>query len=96
MIFSPEAASDLAGLYDFLTESAGPERARVWLGRFEAHCLSFEIAAERGARRDDIRPGLRISSFERRITLAFTVTPTQVLFLRFFYAGANWEPTLSD
>ena len=91
VIYSPEAANDLERLYDYIVGSAGVARADAWLMRIESHCQSFDMAAERGTLRNDIRPGLRVSSFGRRMTLAFTVAPTQVNFLRLFYAGADWE-----
>jgi toxin ParE1/3/4 len=91
VIFSPEAANDLERLYDYIAGSAGVARADAWLLRIEIHCQSFDMAAERGTVRNDIQPGLRVSSFGRRMTLAFTVTPTQVTFLRLFYAGTDWE-----
>ena len=48
-------------------------------------------AFERGHRRDDVRPGLRIIGFERRVTVAFTVSETHVVILRRFYSGWDWE-----
>ena len=45
-------------------------------------------------RRDDIRPGLRIIGFERRVTMAFMVEAERVVVLRLFYRGANWENPL--
>ena len=48
-------------------------------------------SAERGTRRDDIRPGLRVVGFERTLTLAFSVDDSSVTFLRIFQAGRNWQ-----
>ena len=53
-------------------------------------------ASERGHKRDDIRPGLRIAGFQRRVTIAFTVTETRVTILRLFYGGRNWEPLIEE
>jgi toxin ParE1/3/4 len=41
--------------------------------------------------RDDIRPGLRIVGFERRVTIAFSVDDGRVTILRVFYGGRDWE-----
>lgn len=95
VIFSPEASDDLLALYDWIAEAAGPEMALSYIDRVEAYCRGFAAAAERGHRRDDIRDGLRIVGFERRIAVAFTVDIDQVTILRLFYAGRNWERTLS-
>jgi toxin ParE1/3/4 len=51
----------------------------------------FDVASERGHWRDDIRSGLRIVRFERRVTVAFTVDNDRVRFLRIFYGGWDWE-----
>ena len=91
VIFSPESKDDLIALYDWIADAANPDVALSYIERIEAHCLNFDLAAERGHRRDDIRPGLRISGFENRITIAFFINDDSVTFLRFFYGGRNWE-----
>jgi toxin ParE1/3/4 len=89
--FSPEARDDLFALYDWIAAAAHPDTALSYLERIEGYCRSFDVASERGTRRDDIRPGLRIVGFERRVTIAFTVEETRVVILRVFYGGRNWE-----
>ena len=44
---------------------------------------------ERGMRRDDLFPGLRVVGFERRVTLAFHVGADTVTFLRILYGGRD-------
>jgi plasmid stabilization system protein ParE len=61
--------------------------------RLEAYCVGFEIAGERGQRRDDIRPGLRVVGFERHIAIAFTVSDIKATILRLYYGGQNWMPS---
>jgi toxin ParE1/3/4 len=91
VLFAPEASEDLASLYTFIADASGADRALSFISRLEAFCLGFEIAAERGTVRNDLRDGLRITSFQRRVTLAFTADAEKVIFLRLFYAGADWE-----
>ena len=55
-----------------------------------AYCNGFEFAGERGQRRDDLRPGLRVVGFERRIAIAFVVSDSEVTILRLYYGGQNW------
>ena len=62
-----------------------------YIERLEAWCLGFDLASERGHARNDIRPGLRIVGFERRVIVAFTVDEDRVVFLRVFYGGQDWE-----
>jgi toxin ParE1/3/4 len=91
--FSPEARDDLLALYDWIAAAAHPDTALSYVERIEACCRGFGVASERGHRRDDIRPGLRIVGFERRVTIAFTAEETRVVILRIFYGGRNWEGT---
>lgn len=93
--FSPEARDDLLRLYDWIAVAAGPRIAIDYLGRLETYCLAFEAASKRGRRRDDLRPGLRIIGFERRVTIAFTVEESEVTILRLFYGGQEWETALA-
>ena len=65
--------------------------ASAYVERLADYCFSFELFAERGRRRDDIRPGVRIVGFERRISIAFTVMPEQVIILRLLYGGRQIE-----
>ena len=88
---SPEAKDDLLALYDWIAAAAQPNTALGYIERIEAFCHGMRIASERGTKRDDIRPNLRIVTFERRVTIAFTVNETTVVILRLFYAGRNWE-----
>jgi toxin ParE1/3/4 len=91
VVFSPEARDDLDQLYEWIVGAAGHRIAIAYVERLERFCLGFELSAERGHRRDDLRPGLRIAGFERRMTIAFTVDEAQVTILRLFSKGRNWE-----
>ena len=60
VVFTPEARHDLFELYDWVAARAGSQIALTYIERIEAYCLGFDIVSERGHRRDDICPGLRI------------------------------------
>ena len=62
--------------------------------RVEAFCLRLSLGSERGQLRSEVRPGLRITGFERRLTIAFTVDEETVTVLRVFTTGRNWETSL--
>ena len=96
VVFSPEARDDLLNLYDWIATRAGPAVAISYIERIEAFCLGFDLASERGQLRGDIRPGLRIVGFERRITIAFSMNKEQVTILRLYYGGQNWEELLHE
>lgn len=42
--------------------------------------------------RNDLRPGVRIVTFERRVVIAYTILPSgDVEIGRFFYGGRDYE-----
>ena len=91
VVFSPEAQDDLRQLTLYVAERSGAARAIAYLDRIEAWCFDLCDFPERGTRRDDLWPGLRTMSFERRITIAFTVTSSGVTILRVLYGGRDLE-----
>ena len=91
VVLAPEARDDLLRLYERIATAADPSIALAYIERIEAYCLGFDVASERGHPRDDIRAGLRIVGFERRVTIAFAVDQSRVTILRLFYGGQNWE-----
>jgi toxin ParE1/3/4 len=96
VVLSPEAERDLIALYDYIAEEASPRIAAGYLDRVEEYVRGFEFTSERGALREDVRPGLRTVGFERRITIAFTVSEDDVTILRLFYGGQDWRGALLD
>ncbi|MBS0538756.1 MAG: type II toxin-antitoxin system RelE/ParE family toxin [Proteobacteria bacterium] len=91
VILSPETEDDLARLGDWIAARGGAAVADAHIARIAEYCLGFEVFAERGRLREDIRPGLRIVGFERRIAVAFVIEPEQVKILRLLYGGRQFD-----
>ena len=89
--FRPRAEADLLALYEYIAEEAGTAIAGAYLERIELACLNLATFPERGTQPDDIRPGLRTIGFERRATITFQVLENEVVILRIFYGGRDWE-----
>lgn len=92
--FRPTAESDLLRLYEYGADEASDERAAGFIDGIEEFCLSLQTSLLRGTRRDDIRAGLRIVGFERRVTIVFQVRRTEVVIVRILYAGQDYERAL--
>lgn len=92
--FRPAAEADLFRLYEYIVEEAGRQVAGEYIERIEEACLSLGLSPERGTRRDDIRPGLRTMGFERRATIVFQVRKADVVIVRIFYGGQDFEGKL--
>ncbi|WP_159591566.1 type II toxin-antitoxin system RelE/ParE family toxin [Chelativorans xinjiangense] len=91
VVFAPEARDDLLSIYDWIADAVSPATALAYVERVEAWCRGFDLAAERGRLREEVRLGLRVVGFERRLTVAFTVSEDRVTILRLFYGGRDWE-----
>lgn len=89
VVFAPEAQLDLLDLYDMVAEDGGGERALAYVERVQAVCLRLAVFPERGTRRDDVRPGLRVIGFERRVAIAFHVGAGRVTIDRVLYGGRD-------
>jgi toxin ParE1/3/4 len=91
VVFSPEAETDLTNLFDFIATRSNDQTALNYILRIEDFCNGLDLASERGTLRNDVRKGLRIIGFERRLVIAFTVEEDRVVILRLFSGGQNWE-----
>lgn len=95
LIFRPSAQRDLADLYQNIRDRTGaPDIAIGYVRRIRAYCEGFVEFPERGIKRDDIRPGLRIAGFERRVAIAFTFDADHVRIGRIFYGGRDYQTLL--
>ncbi|MBV8799585.1 MAG: type II toxin-antitoxin system RelE/ParE family toxin [Alphaproteobacteria bacterium] len=90
------AEEDLLGMYDYIAGQSGRKVAGDYIARIESACMSLQSAPLRGTPRDDVVPGLRIVGFERRAAIAFQVKRSEVVILRTFYGGRDYERILRD
>lgn len=87
-----EAESDLAEIYRYVRrKSASSTVARSYIGRIRRFLQGLETFAERGTIHEQIRPGLRVIGFERRISVAFVVEGEDVVVLRILHAGRQFK-----
>ena len=94
VVFTPLAERQIDKLHDDITKRASEERADGHVSRIIDYCTGFSTFPERGRRRDDIIPGLRVAGFERRVTIAYLVTAEAVLIEGIFYGGQDFETAL--
>lgn len=94
VIFTPEAQDQLAALYGYIAEAASPEIAERYTNAIVTHCEGLQTFPKRGACRDDIRPGLRITNYKKRTVIAFAVEMEQVSIIGIYYGGQNYEVDL--
>lgn len=94
---SPKARDQLIALNAYIAEAASPSVADHYTDAIAAFCFSLATFPERGMRRDDIRPGVRVTNYRRRAVVAFAVDTDaqQVTVLGVFYGGQDYETALS-
>jgi toxin ParE1/3/4 len=96
VIFTPLAERHLDTLHQYITTHSSEDRADEYVGRIVAFCKSLITFPMRGTPRDDLLSGLRVTGFERRVTIAFVVTEAAVLIEGIFYGGRDFETTFRD
>ena len=85
VVFSEAAEKDVTELLDYLVPAAGERVARAYVDRLIDYCAGFETFPERGLRRDDLRPGLRIVGYRGRASIAFLVLDDVVTIVPIFH-----------
>ena len=96
VVYAPEAEAQLVTLFFQIAAAATPEIAARYTEAIVDQCESLRTFPMRGAQRDDIRPGLRIFGFRRRVSIAFEVTDDVVTILGIFYGGQNLEAAFEE
>lgn len=96
VVFTPLAERQMDQLHAYISEHAGERIADGYIERIVAFCRGLSTFPQRGARRDDILPGLRTLGFERRVTIAFIVEPGAILIEGVFYGGQDFEAVWRD
>jgi plasmid stabilization system protein ParE len=94
VVFAPEAEDQLVGLCRYIAEAASPKIAESYTSAIVTYCESLQNFPQRGTRRDDIRPGLRITHYKKRTVIAFEVAGERVSIIGVFYGGQDYETAL--
>ncbi len=93
--FRPAAYRDLEEIDDYIAQDS-PARARAFVLRIMAHCMTLADFPEAGPRRDEWRPGLRLLPYGKRVVIAYTIEGSTVQIGRIFYGGRDVETLLRD
>ena len=91
VVFGDGAANDLADIFLWIEGDAGTVTASRYVARIIDYCEKLADFPLRGIARDDLKLGLRLLGFERRATIAFSVTGDEVAVLRVLHRGRDVE-----
>ena len=81
------AEADLRDIHTYLTNVASPQTARGYVDRIISFLDGLEQFPLRGSVHAEMRAGLRVIGFERRVSIAFVVSGDVVVILRILYGG---------
>lgn len=95
-VFTPEAEQHLVDLYRYIAANGYPETAARFTDSIVAFCEDIATLPLAGKARDDIRPGLRIIGYRRRVVVAFLVLGEVVVIVGIFYGGRDYEAVLAE
>ncbi len=96
VIFSPEALEQLVELFQFIAHSGSPVIATGYTEAIVSYCEGLATFPHRGTKRDDVRPGLRMTNYKKRTVIAFEMGDKSVTILGIFYGGQDYESILDD
>jgi toxin ParE1/3/4 len=94
VVFTPEAEEQLVELYRYIEDNATADVALRYTTAVVEYCEGLETFPQRGTPRDDIRPGLRTTSYKRRTEIAYTVEDGTVSIIGVFHGGRDYETAL--
>lgn len=90
--YRKSASNDLAQIGFHLEEvGASANVVHDYLARLRDACRRIADAPEAGRLRDDLLPGLRTWSFERRAVITYLIDPLGVRIVNVFHRGRDVE-----
>ena len=80
-------------LFECIAEHGSPAVAQRYTSAIVGYCEGLAQLPHVGTKRDDVRPGLRVTNYKRRAVIAFEVDDVSktVAILGIFYGGRDYE-----
>lgn len=97
---TPEAERQLNEIDDWIAKTATADISRRFVSAILEHIdgiLTFPLA---GRARDDVRPGMRTTTYRKRTLVVYEVDESSgevvINVLGIFHGGQDWEATLKE
>lgn len=98
--YTPEAQQQLNALDEWITEKASRDVAQHFVSAILDYIDGIVVFPLAGRARDDVRPGMRTTTFKKRTLIAYEVDESSgelvVNLLGVFHGGQDWEAALRD
>ncbi len=97
VVFAPEARDQLAEIYRYIAVASGaPDIAARYTESIVAYCEGLSVFPLRGRQRDDVRRGLRVTAYKRRVVIAYMVEDSIISIIGVFYGGQDFESAIEN
>lgn len=98
--YTPEAEQQLQDLDDWITEAASAGIARRFVSAIMDHIDGILLFPLAGRARDDVRPGMRTTTFKKKTLVAYALDESSdeimINILGVFHGGQDWKAALSE
>lgn len=81
-------------IFRYVAQAASPSIADRYTNAIVTYCQGLSAFPERSALHDNIRPGLRVTNYKKRVVIAYTFEDGLVSIIGIFYGGQNYEASL--
>jgi toxin ParE1/3/4 len=97
VVFSPESEAQPVAPYRYIAARASPAIAQRFTEAIVTRCEALADMPRSGKARGDLRRGLRVISFRRRVVIAYALAEGDaVTILALYYGGQDWETLIAD
>ena len=98
--YTPEARQQLSELDEWITKAASADIARSFVSAILDHIDGILVFPLAGRARDDVRPGMRTTTFKKKTLVAYQVDESSgglvVNILGVFQGSQDWEAALNE
>lgn len=96
VLFAPDVEDQLATIEEHIAKAGSPVAAARYVDAIITYCEGLVTFPERGRKRDDLLPGLRITNYRGSAIIAFLVDADAetVSIVGVFYGGQDYETRL--
>jgi plasmid stabilization system protein ParE len=96
--FAPQALEQLDAIEAYIAYAGSSVTAARYVDAIVTYCETLATFPQRGIRRDDLLPGLRITNYRHSAIIAFVVEANidTVSIVGVFYGGRDYEAVLPD
>ncbi len=98
--YTPEALRNLDDLDAWIAAAAGPTAAERFVTALLDHIESILTFPEAGRARDDVRPGVRTTTYKKRTLIAYEIggpmDEDTITVLGIFHGGRDWPSAVGE